>query len=101
MIDYSKITGFDWDEGNINKNWQKHKVSMFECEEVFFNSPPFLFEDIRHSQYEKRYYIIGETNERKNLYIIFTLRKNKIRIISARNMHKKEIEFYYKNRLNE
>ncbi len=101
MLDLSKITGFDWDDGNKEKSWLKHSISNLKCEEVFFNQPLFLFEDLKHSQNEKRYYVVGKTDEKKCLYIIFTVRKCKIRIISARHMHKKEIDSYYNNLLKQ
>ena len=88
------ITGFDWDEGNIQKNWLKHKVSTGECEEVFFNLPLLLHPDSKHSQAEVRYYVLGQTNAGRRLFIAFTLRGTKIRVISARDMSRKERAVY-------
>ncbi|MBM3254484.1 MAG: BrnT family toxin [Candidatus Omnitrophica bacterium] len=88
---------FDWDKGNINKNWIKHKVHFKEAEEVFFNKPLKVFPDKSHSKKEKRLVILGTTNLRRNLTIIFTFRQNKIRVISARNQSKKERGEYEKN----
>ena len=85
--------GFDWDEGNIQKNWQRHKVNRHECEDVFFN-PRLVLDDLRHSQSEMRYTILGNTNMLRHLLIVVTIRRNKIRIISARDMNKKEREKY-------
>ncbi len=82
--------GFDWDEFNINKNWERHLVHYTECEEIFFNEPLLIAFDEGHSQKEKKYYALGQTNTNRKLFIVFTLRKNKIRIISARDMNKKE-----------
>jgi len=95
MIDLSKITGFDWDDGNARKN-EKHGVSMAEAEQVFFNDPLLLLEDAKHSQRESRIYTLGKTDEERLLHITFTLRHNeeKIRVISARDMHKKERKIY-------
>lgn len=93
-LDFSNITGFDWDEGNVNKNRDKHSVSSGECEEVFFNEPYFIYLDERHSISENRYYLLGETNEKRGLFIVFTLRKSMIRIISARDMNKNERKAY-------
>jgi hypothetical protein len=89
-----KIYQFEWDKGNIDKNWINHKVSNVECEEIFFNSPFLLEEDLIHFQNEKRYYILGRTNNNRLLFISFTVREQKIRIISARDMSKKERRIY-------
>ena len=94
-----KVTGFEWDEGNIDKNWIKHKVSNSECEEIFFYQP-LIGEDSKHSGTEKRYAAYGKTVNGRLLTVIFTIRKDKIRIISARDQHKKEILEYEKNQKN-
>lgn len=88
------VTGFDWDEGNIRKSWLKHKVSTGECEEIFFNLPLLLHPDPKHSQAEVRYYVLGQTNAGRRLFIAFTLRDTKIRVISARDMSRKERTVY-------
>lgn len=95
MIDLNKITGFDWDDGNTRKN-EKHDVSMAETEQLFFNDPLLLLEDAKHSQRESRIHALGKTDEERLLHITFTLRHNeeKIRVISARDMHKKERKIY-------
>ena len=85
---------FDWDEGNIDKNWEKHKVTISECEDIFFNQPLIAI-DYQHSQTEQRYFAYGITDKGKRLFISFTVRQNKIRVISARNMNKKERRFYH------
>ncbi len=95
MIDLSKISGFDWDEGNSLKN-AKHSVSMAESEQVFFNAPLLLLTDAKHSQQEPRFHALGKTDADRLLHITFTLRdqgKN-IRVISARDMHRKERTIY-------
>jgi len=81
-------------KASINKNWKKHEVSAKECEEVFFNEPSILFEDKEHSKKEKRYGIFGITSLKRKLTIIFTIRNEQVRIISARNMSKKERKTY-------
>ena len=90
--------GFDWDEFNINKNWERHLVHYTECEEIFFNEPLLVAFDEGHSQEEERYYALGQTNTNRKLFIVFTLRENKIRIISARDMNKKERKIYYEKK---
>jgi uncharacterized protein len=93
---FENIDGFDWDDNNILKNWAKHSVHFTECEEVFFNIPLLINEDIDHSIVEKRYYTLGKTAKERKLFLVFTLRNFKIRIISARDMNKKE-KIYYEN----
>jgi len=91
MIDLPAILGFDWDDGNARKN-DKHGVSQSEGEVVFFNQPLLLLEDARHGGQELRYHALGKTHEGRRLHITFTLRKHStlIRVISARDMHRKE-----------
>jgi uncharacterized DUF497 family protein len=86
--------GFDWDEGNIGKNWEKHRVTDWECEEVFFNRPLALASDIEHSQEELRYYALGQTDRSRWLYVSFTVRRRLIRPISARDMNGRERRIY-------
>jgi len=93
-LDFSNITGFEWNKGNLNKNWDKHFVASGECEEVFFNEPFFTYFDEIHSISENRYYVLGETNGKRPLFIVFTIRKNLIRVISARDMTKNERNTY-------
>ncbi|MGB5520427.1 MAG: BrnT family toxin [Gammaproteobacteria bacterium] len=97
MTNLTGITGFDWDEGNTRKN-EKHNVSMAETEQVFFNEPLLVLEDSKHSNQEPRFHALGKSDEKRLLHITFTLRQagEKIRIISARDMHKKEREIYEK-----
>ena len=93
---FEKADGFAWDKGNLDKNKKKHKVDNFECEEVFFNRPILIFQDEKHSKEESRHFVLGRTFKNRKLFIVFTMRNNKIRIISARNMSKKEKEVYEK-----
>lgn len=99
MIDWKQITGFDWDNGNKRKNVEKHSVSQFEAEEVFFNQPLLVLVDAKHSNNEERYHALGKTNDTRLLHITFTLRAEKklIRVISARDMHRKERTIYEQN----
>lgn len=90
------LSGFDWDDGNLPKNWEKHWVSHLEAEQVFFNEPLLLFSDERHSQQEKRWYVLGKTDQGRELMLVFTTRGEKIRVISARPMSRKERKFYEK-----
>ena len=88
--------GFEWNGHNAKKNWQKHKVTPAECEQIFFNRPLIVADDVRHSHSEKRFYVLGKTDLRRRLFIVFTVRNSLIRIISARNMSKKEKRSYEK-----
>jgi uncharacterized DUF497 family protein len=88
-----KIIGFDWDDGNVNKN-TKHSVSPSEAEQIFLNEPLLMINDPKHSADEPRYHAMGQTNEQRLLHVSFTIRGNKIRVISARDMHKKERVIY-------
>ena len=95
MIDLTKITEFEWDVGNARKN-DKHGVSMAESEQVFFNEPLLLLADLKHSDSESRFHALGKTDEGRTLHVTFTLRygSEKIRVISARDMHRKERTIY-------
>jgi uncharacterized DUF497 family protein len=95
MIDLSAILGFEWDSGNQRKN-DKHGVSTAEAEQVFFNSPLLLLDDLAHSQAEPRFHALGQTDDGRGLHITFTLRRagELIRVISARDMHRKERRVY-------
>jgi uncharacterized DUF497 family protein len=95
MIDLTLIVGFNWDDGNARKN-EKHGVSQSEAEEVFFNQPLLLLDDALHSGQERRFHALGKTHEGRTLHISFTLREDGtlIRVISARDMHRKERSIY-------
>ncbi len=96
MFDFTLITGFEWDHGNARKSTDKHGVSQIEAEQVFFNEPLLMVEDVKHSAAERRIHALGKTNAERHLHITFTLRRDasKIRVISARDMHKKERAHY-------
>ena len=96
MIDVGKITGFDWDSGNSRKSADKHDVSQSEAEQLFFNSPLLLSPDVKHSQKEVRIHALGKTDAGRQLHVTFTLRGGGtlIRVISARDMHRKEKVVY-------
>src|SRR5262245_13312128 len=94
LDDLEKCVGFEWDEGNEGKNWEKHKVSDVECEEIFFNDPLVAGTDPDHSQAESRYFALGRTDAGRCLFVAFTIRRDLIRVISARDMTKKEFRSY-------
>ncbi len=86
--------GFQWDEGNSDKNWIRHHVTRFECEEMFFNQPLIIKEDSKHSKTENRFYSLGRTDSNRFLFISLTIREKLIRVISARDMTTKERKKY-------
>lgn len=85
---------FEWDAGNSSKNWERHQVSNAECEEVFFRAPFIVALDSRHSQTESRYYGLGQTAAGRRLFVVFTVRGDRIRVISARSMSRHERSMY-------
>ncbi len=87
-------TGFEWDEGNLLKNWEKHRFSASECEQVFFNQPLVTADDERHSGQEPRLYGLGQTDAGRRLFVVFTVRGSLIRVISARDMNRREKREY-------
>jgi uncharacterized DUF497 family protein len=93
MVIFKKPLEFDWDKGNIGKNI-KHKVKDKEAEEVFFDEKKKTFKDKLHSKKEERLRVVGKSEKGRLLFIVFTVRKNKIRIISARDINKKEVCLY-------
>jgi len=94
---FDQFLGFQWDEGNIDKNLRKHQVQNWECEQIFFNEPLIVLDDPKHSLSEKRWAAFGRTDAGRHLTLIFTEREQFIRIISARDMNRKEKNFYEKN----
>ncbi len=90
----SGCVGFDWDRHNAGKNWQRRRVTPSECEEIFFNRPLVVADDVRHSEKENRFYALGNTDSGRMLFVVFTVRRNLIRVISARDMSRKEREAY-------
>jgi len=94
VFDFEAIIGFDWDEGNREKNWIKHGVDYRECEEVFFNRPLIVGDEIKHSVQEKRYFVLGRSNAGRRLFLAITIRKDKVRVISARAQSRKERQIY-------
>lgn len=86
--------GFDWDESNAHKNWERHQVTPEEAEDVFFHQPLVVRSDVRHSKREKRYYALGQTGASRKLFVAFTIRRKRIRVISVRDMNRNETEIY-------
>lgn len=87
-------TGFDWDEGNVEKNWELRRVPFWEAEEVFFNEPLVVAPDRKHSVSEPRYLALGHADSGRRLFISFTVRGSLVRIISARDMTRRELQSY-------
>ena len=96
MIDLDRIAGFDWDDGNSRKSADKRDVSQAEAESVFFNNPLIVVVDAKHSESEPRLNALGKTAQNRLLHVTFTLRRDGtlVRVISARDMHRKERKAY-------
>jgi uncharacterized DUF497 family protein len=92
VVDLSRIEGFDWDAGNSHKSVQKHGVSRAEAEQIFFNAPLLIADDVDHSGGESRFHAMGRTDGEKLLHVTFALRGDDrfIRVISARTMNARE-----------
>ena len=90
----AECIGFQWDHGNATKNWDKHDVSQWECEQVFFNRPLIVKPDTEHSWAEPRYFALGRTDDNRLLFVALTIRSDKIRVISARDMSHAERRRY-------
>jgi uncharacterized DUF497 family protein len=90
----SNCIGFDWHDGNLDKNWRSHHVPFWECEEIFFNRPLVVRPDSTHFDAEARYFALGQTDGVRMLFVAFTLRKNLIRPISIREMNAREQRHY-------
>lgn len=93
----SKCTGFEWDKHNSEKIQTKHGVTSVECEQVFFNLPVIAGDDEKHSEIENRFYVLGQTDSGRLLFLVFTVRNDKVRVMSARDMNKKERGVYIIN----
>ena len=94
MVDLKKITGFEWDQGNIDKSYLKHGITTKDAEEVFLDKGIQIKRDFKHHETEERFIAIGKNLKAKVLFVIFTMRYSKIRIISARTANKKERRMY-------
>jgi len=92
--EFEHFLGFQWDQGNIDKNLIKHEVENWECEQVFFNKPLLVIDDPKHSVPGKRWAAFGKTDADRFLIVVFTKRGDLIRVISGRDMNKREREFY-------
>jgi uncharacterized DUF497 family protein len=86
----TECLGFDWDENNASKNWAAHQVLWTEAEEVFFNEPLIVATDVLHSHQETRFFALGQTDAARPLFVVFTVRTQQIRVISARDMSRRE-----------
>ena len=94
MSDRAEFIAFDWDTGNRDKNWDKHRVSDSECEELFFNQPLVVCHGPSHSGEEKRLCAFGQTDAGRKLFVAFTMRRKLLRVVSGREMTRRERRFY-------
>ncbi len=95
---FAGLKGFEWDAGNSDKNWLSHQVRQAEAEQALLNRPLVVAPDVRHSQREPRFVTLGRTDRGWHLAIVFTVRGNRVRIISARPMSRAERQVYGKNK---
>jgi uncharacterized DUF497 family protein len=95
VIDLARMVAFEWDAGNARKN-DRHGVTQIDAEDVFFDPRLLLVPDPRHSEREARFHALGETSVGRRLHVTFTLRSEgtRIRVVSARDMHRKERVVY-------
>jgi len=95
-----KVNGFDWDQGNWPKCGQ-HGVLCSDIE-ALFEKGPAVYPDPAHSQSEERMLAIGQSGTGRYVLVAFTLRRRGrdtlIRPISARYMHKREVDHYERQR---
>ena len=96
MKQLGDFDGFLWDKGNRDKNWIRHGVYLEECEEAFFDPEKKIFSDALHSGIERRYILLAKTMQKRLLFIVFTIRGRKVRVVSARDLNKKEYHLYEK-----
>ncbi len=95
MLRMDECEGFEWDSGNIDKNFILHDVTNTEAEQMFFNAPLITAADVAHSSSEgQRYKALGHTDNNRHLFAVFTIRNGYIRIISVRDMSRKERKIY-------
>lgn len=97
MVAIKEPIEFIWDKGNKDKNRTEHRVANKECEEIFFDKNKKIYRDKLHSDKEERYVLIGRTKVKRLLYLVFTLRDKKARVISARDINRKERRLYEKS----
>ncbi len=93
-VSLPEFKGFEWDDGYVEKNWESHRVTPQETEQVFYNRPLIVVDDTKHSHAERRYFVLGQTDKNRALFIAFTVRDERIRVISARDMSRKERKVY-------
>ena len=86
----TECEGFQWDAGNSAKIWDRHQVMPTECEELFLNRPLIVGSDDQHSAGEDRFYALGQSDSGRPMFVAITLRGVLIRVISARDMSRKE-----------
>jgi hypothetical protein len=90
------LTGFEWHDGNSEKNWRTHGIARAEAEQVFFNRPVLVAGDLKHAQSEPRFLLLGRTDADRLLFVASTVRGPRVRVISARAMSRRERRWYGK-----
>ena len=87
------LASFEWDAGNSEKSWKRHRVTQAECEQIFANLPLLLSVAIKASG-ERRYFALGRTDSLRELAVVFAVRGKRVRVISARPMSRRERKEY-------
>jgi len=91
---FAGLEGFEWDEGNSDKNWRRHAVRQVEAEQALLNRPVVVALALARSHKELRFVALGQTDAKRNLFIGFTVRGSRVRVISARPMSRSERRVY-------
>lgn len=91
---FKKPISFEWDSGNREKNWAKHRVANEESEEVFFDSHKRILKQVLYHEEEERFLLVGKTKRERLLLVVFTIRGEKVRVISSRDLNRKERILY-------
>jgi uncharacterized DUF497 family protein len=86
-------TTFEWDDDKNKLNQKMHGISFEDAKFVFNDPHKVILPDLYHSGKEERWLVIGIIN--KVLFVVFTERDEKIRLISARTATKAEERLYY------
>jgi uncharacterized DUF497 family protein len=91
---FGEFLEFEWDRGNAEKSWKRHRVTVSECEQVFFNKPLAVSPDPGHSSEEIRFFAFGKTDSGRGLAVVFTIRRGRIRVVTAREISRREKRTY-------
>ena len=83
----------EWDDNKAEMNWKKHRIHFEDAALIFLDENRIDEFDEEHSDYEERRKVIGMVEN--ILFVVYTERGEKLRLISARNATRREKEDYY------